>query len=400
LDVTNKPTNLKMYEKYENGKYSSQIMAKDNIMTVEGIIPLSDVGTVQNKYIYWEWPYQTGKNENDIKASDAIDTAQSNLGTINIPITVKATQRSTGDAGTPTIAEKIKVGDTITYSPSGTYTLDKAYATSDTTGTTTLSSSSGQSYNISTWKVLSIDKSTGNIQMVPSSPTTGTVTFQGAQGYNNAVYLLNNACSSLYGNASKGITARSITEEDFAEIGGTTWSNYRNSYKYNTKYGNQFTANTTNKYYPSMYKQEINSVIDGTKSTTGYSQSEQSNLIAKTDNNATNGYLQASTSIQPYQTFYDTKDYTTTANLLGGYGSILLQKGSSTNYWVASRCVHIYTTSISFRIRFVNSGYLYANDMLSSSSYTGGNAHSIFPVVSLSSELLETTATDGTYNVK
>ncbi|MBP3502347.1 MAG: hypothetical protein J6K42_02570, partial [Clostridia bacterium] len=126
LDVTNKPTNLKMYEKYENGKYSTEIMAKDNIMTVEGIIPLSEVGTVQSKYIYWEWPYQTGEATNDILASDLIDTAQSNLGTINIPITVKATQRSTGDAGTPTIAEKIKVGDTITYSPSGTYTLDKA----------------------------------------------------------------------------------------------------------------------------------------------------------------------------------------------------------------------------------------------------------------------------------
>ena len=402
LDVTNKPTNLKMYEKYENGKYSSQIMAKDNIMTVEGIIPLSDVGTVQNKYIYWEWPYQTGTATNDILASDAIDTAESNLGTINIPITVKATQRSTGDAGTPTIAEKIKVGDTITYSPSGTYTLDKAYATSDTTGTTTLSSSSGQSYNISTWKVLSIDKTTGNIQMVPSSPTTGTVTLQGAQGYNNAVYLLNNACSSLYGNASKGITARSITEEDFAEIGGTTWTNYRNSFVYNSvKYGNQYTsAYTTNKYYPTMYSQEVNSVINGTKSTTGYSQSEQTSLIGRADSSATNGRLQASTSIQPYQTYYNTKDYTTTANLLGGYGSILLPNGSSTQYWVASRCVYLYSSVCYFSVRRVYSGYLNAYGMLSSRSNSSSSAHSLFPVVSLSSELLETTATDGTYNVK
>ncbi|MBP3503316.1 MAG: hypothetical protein J6K42_07605, partial [Clostridia bacterium] len=234
-----------------------------------------------------------------------------------------------------------------------------------------------------------------------SSPTTGTVTFQGAQGYNNAVYLLNNACSSLYGNASKGITARSITEEDFAEIGGTTWTNYRNSYTYDVKYGNQLaSAYTTIKYYPTMYAQEKNSVINGTKSNTGYSQSEQTNLIAKTDNSATNGYLQATTSIQPYQTYYNTKDYTTTANLLGGYGSILLPNGSSTQYWVASRCVRLYSSICSFDVRRVTSGCLHAYDVLYSNSDTYSSARSLFPVVSLSSELLETTATDGTYNVK
>ncbi|MBP3503249.1 MAG: hypothetical protein J6K42_07270, partial [Clostridia bacterium] len=343
-----------------------------------------------------------GEATNDILASDLIDTAQSNLGTINIPITVKTTQRSTGDAGTPTIAEKIKVGDTITYSPSGTYTLDKAYATSNTTGTTTLSSGEGQSYNISTWKVLSIDKTTGNIQMVPSSPTTGTVTFQGAQGYNNAVYLLNEACSSLYSDSTKGITARSITEEDFAEIGGTTWKNYRASYTNGTvKYGNQLaSAYTTNRYYPTMYSQEVNSVINGTKSTTGYSQSEQTSLIGRADSSATNGRLQATTSIQPYQTYYNTKDYTTTANLLGGYGSILLPKGSSTQYWVASRCVNLYSSSCNFRVRYVNSGYLHADYMLTSGSNTDSIDRSLFPVVSLNSELLETTATAGTYNVK
>lgn len=37
---------------------------------------------------------------------------------------------------------------------------------------------------------------------------------QGAQGYNNGVYLLNEACSYLYGNEEKGIKARSINIED------------------------------------------------------------------------------------------------------------------------------------------------------------------------------------------
>ena len=49
--------------------------------------------------------------------------------------------------------------------------------------------------------------------MVPATTPSGTVTLQGAQGYNNAVLLLNQACSSLYGNSSKGITARSIKKK-------------------------------------------------------------------------------------------------------------------------------------------------------------------------------------------
>lgn len=81
----------------------------------------------------------------------------------------------------------IKVGDTINYSPSGTYILDNEYATSGTTGTTTLSSSSGESYNLTTWRVLSVDKDAGKIEMVPTVPTTGKIRLRGAQGYNNAV---------------------------------------------------------------------------------------------------------------------------------------------------------------------------------------------------------------------
>ena len=207
---------------------------------------------------------------------------------------------------------ELQVGDIINYNPSGTYKWQQVYASDDKTESddVTLSSESGGDFNVSQWRVLSIDKATGTVEMVPATIASGTVRLQGAQGYNNAVYLLNEACSKLYGNEEKGIKARSIKEEDFVKAGGTKWTEARAAYTntdVNVAYGNQYTsAYTSDKKYPTMYKKENNSVIDGSKKTDGYSQSEQNALIGRTDESATRGYLPAGTSIQPYQTYYYT----------------------------------------------------------------------------------------------
>ena len=395
LVVTEKPTNLRFYT---DSSYTKEIASTDGVMNVSGVMSLEEVKTIQTKTIYWKWAYQTGTAANDIVANDKIDTADSKK-SVTMTITVTGTQRNPSQ-GEVTAIDELQVGDVINYSPSGTYSWDRNYATSNSTATNTLSSSAGQSFNVSKWKVLSIDKSTGKIEMVPATIPSGTVTLQGAQGYNNAVKLLNDACSSLYSDTSKGITARSITEEDFVKVGGTKWTNKRASYVNNAKYGNQYgTPYTTNNYYPTMYKNEANNVINGTKTESGLKQSEQTNLIAKTDESSTNGYFKAKTSIQPYQTYYNTTNYATTASLLEGYSNILLPKGSSTTYWVASRCVDLYSSACNFNVRIVYSGFFYANYVFNSGAGVNSGSRAVFPVVSLSSQLLEK-ATDGTYNVK
>ena len=394
LVVTEKPTNLRFYT---DSSYTKEIASTDGVMNVSGVMSLEEIKTIQTKTIYWKWAYQTGTAANDIVASDKIDTADSKK-SVTMTITVTGTQRNPSQ-GEVTAIDELQVGDVINYSPSGTYSWDRNYATSNSTATDTLSSSTGQSFNVNKWKVLSIDKSTGKIEMVPATTPSGTVTLQGAQGYNNAVKLLNDACSSLYSDTSKGITARSITEEDFVKVGGTKWTNKRAAYANYAKYGNQYgTPYTTNKYYPTMYKNEANHVI-GTKTESGLKQSEQTSLIAKTDEKATNGYLKAETSIQPYQTYYNTTDYATTASLLEGYSNILLPKGSSTTYWVASRCVILNSSICLFNVRSVVSGYFSAYGMFNSGTGVDSNSRAVFPVVSLSSQLLEKAA-DGTYNVK
>ena len=305
LAVTEKPSNLRFYT---DSSYTKEIASTDGVMNVSGVMSLEEIKTIQTKTIYWKWAYQTGTAANDIVANDKIDTADSKK-SVTMTITVTGTQRNPSQ-GEVTAIDELQVGDVINYSPSGTYSWDRNYATSNSTATDTLSSSAGQSFNISKWKVLSIDKSTGKIEMVPA-----TVTLQGVQGYNNAVKLLNDA-----------------------------------------------------------------------------------SLIAKTDEKATNGYLKAA-SIQPYQTYYNTTDYTTTASLLEGYSNILLPKGSSTIYWVASRCVLLSSSNCIFSVRHVYSGFLGASSLFYSGAGVNSISRAVFPVVSLSSQLLEKAA-DGTYNVK
>ena len=402
LAITEKPTNLKFYL---DNTYETEIAETEGILNVSGSIPLETIDTPLIKTIYWQWPYETGVTENEVKENDKTDTIDS-AKKVTMTITVTGTQRNPQDEQASNIINELKVGDTINYNPSGTYNWNKEYATSNSTGTETLNSSTGESFNVSQWKVLSIDKNANKIEMVPAT-TSGTVTLQGAQGYNNAVKLLNDACSNLYGNSGKGITARSITEEDFVKVGGTKWKNKRASYVFNAKYGNQYeTPYTTNNYYPTMYKNEANHVIDGPKNESGLKQSEQTNLIAKTDESSIDGYLKATTSIQPYQTYYNTTttnynttNYATTASLLEGYSNILLPKGSSTTYWVASRCVNLHSGNCKFDVRGVYSGCFSANIMFYSGTAVDSASRAVFPVVSLSSQLLEK-ATDGTYNVK
>ena len=211
--------------------------------------------------------------------------------------------------------------------------------------------SSNDNYKISKWKVLDIKN--GKVTLVPEAPTSGTVYLGQAQGYNNGVKLLNDACSNLYGNASKGIEARSINIEDIENYMTDGAKNGTNgAYKYNdgnATYNTQTsTPYTSLKKYPTIYAKENLSVINGTTNNNGLGMSEQTSLIRRTDESATDGKLEASISIQPYQTYWykDSSFMKTafkTANNGKNYYNLLIPKGTSTYYWLASRCVNTYS---------------------------------------------------------
>ena len=276
---------------------------------------------------------------------------------------------NTGDntTGGGNIPAGLKVGSTVSYAPTGTYNWQAQYYAStdkitengeeNVEATDRILDSSTDDFKINTWRVLEIDKTNQKVTLVPNEPTSNYVPLQGAQGYNNGVKLLNDACSNLYGTPSKGITARSIKIEDIenkmtaSALASARGDDYLK--QVSSAYSKEYS------YYPSIYAQEKLSVIDGTKRSTGLDVSEQKTLIRRTDNGAAEGRLQASNSIQPYNNWRGikinsfltpgtswnslwsslSKFFQTDTESGINYSELLTYPGRNNYYWLASRAL-------------------------------------------------------------
>ena len=77
------------------------------------------------------------------------------------------------------------------------------------------------------------------------------------------------------------------------------------------------------------------------------------------------------------------------------YYSLFMPNGISTTYWVASRCIGTHSIICYFYVSFVSSGDVSSRTMYDSSGGPNGNSHALFPVITLSSELIEGNASSG-----
>ena len=285
---------------------------------------------------------------------------------------------------------KIKIGDYVAYMPQRTttsYTFESKY------------SGNGENQNINQdtnlkWRVLKVDENT--VELISDIPTSTTVYFQGALGFNNAVYLLNDFCNILYGNTAKGAVARSLQIEDIEEnINLSVW-NYRD-YGSQTEYEyGKARTYSINRYYPYQWTLEKTdkSKIDGNIITGVWEKSEQR---VKTRETST----QASSSIEVQQIYWNRTDTemkgnfqiadardTTQATTM--YYELLCNNGSS-NYWLASRCVNTYNSSYAaFGLRGVIDGSVDGIAMFYSNSTTSSDNKYVRPVVSLPSDIINT----------
>ena len=316
------------------------------------------------------------------------------------------------------IPQGLEIGSEVKYSPKGSYNWDADYYYSGSSTVSDVALNTGDAnYEITSWQVLDIDKENEIVKLIPTKATKGTVPLGGAQGYNNAVKLLNDACSNLYGYGGKkeGISARSINIEDIeyymTDEALEDVHNYANSDS-GIKYGEQVgSPYTSYKSYPLIYSQEKNSVIDGSKKENGLEMSEQSEFITDAESTGdVRGRTQAVTSIQPYQTnwykdntFIKTafKDFTEVGSSAeGNFYDLIMLKGT---YWVASRCISTYQNNCFFSIRFISQSLVSSSMMLNSSTNASSGAanRAIFPIVFLSSKFIEGNSTEGyTVNVE
>ncbi len=277
---------------------------------------------------------------------------------------------------------------------------------------------------IPSWKVLDVSSDRKTVRLVPSAPTTAVVKLSGAQGYNNAVKLLNYACDALYGGvagSSDGITARSISMVDLEGTAGdgsnglmsADTSKITSAKTGTPAYGEKYTAssgyemsrsdgtdgNTAGAYirdktYPVIYEEEALREIDNVPSSTGLGMSDaRSEFITR----ANSGVFKktATSSIRPTKTFYllNSSDFkaalgTTNAGLILPNCSKIPGAWVYPSYWVASRCLFLGSTGCNFDVRRVSGGNLSGGDLFKASDEARSVAYGLFPVVSLSSGVL------------
>ena len=275
------------------------------------------------------------------------------------------------------IPDGLTIGSSVTYEPTGgTYTWDYEYATSTRSGNQELDSTSTGHDRITNWKVFKIDEDEGKIQLIPSNydGNRTRVLFQGAQGYNNAVQLLDEACSALYAYPLKGITARSIDLEDINPlIDPDILTTAKNNNNFNIQASNAYEKGKS--FYPRIYEEENKSVINGNEKTGGLGQStpgskkynrDEATSLTSGQTEYTNsqvGFNLAKVNIQPYNTYYEGISWNNSNNFLdslqeSGVASTYASMLNISKYWIASRYVNASNYDCKFGIYQISGGTL------------------------------------------
>ncbi len=280
------------------------------------------------------------------------------------------------------VANAIKIGDYVNY------TYD-----SKTAGYNLLSTQSGYTSNQTVnqksgmkWRILNIHEN-GTVDLLGDIDSSDqTIYFQGALGYNNGVYLLNDICKELYSNNDLGITARSVDLEDIESQMNETGIATRDAYIYNgVQYGSTKTYIDSYANYPNLYAQEKGSGID--------TETVKTSGIEVSDNGYTSPTTETSTkasSLTVTQTYYNFSN--TPANYFKDYdgGNSTVRDiwfNTGTTYWLASRFVACDSTYAHFGLRFVTGEHLYGYGLFFSSATTYNPAYGLRPVVSLGSHI-------------
>ena len=338
LAITQKPTNLKFYL---DDKYQTPISETDGTLNIAGSIALEDVNTPLTKTIYWQWPYETGKTSNEIDKNDETDTKDSGKN-VTMTITVTGTQRDPKSGApeqevkTQRLADVVSVGDKVNYDASSgetkTYTTEESLTGSGTTATTFNSS------DAMTWKVMSVDKTTGIVELMAENPTVNKVALYGKAGYKNAVTVLNKV-GDVYGHGKGATGGRSITVEDVNKL-----ENYTPEDDTTTSY--TYTSGTF-----------IND--DGTETKASESNQVTLKYTVSTANRSTNKYY----------------DYKTT------------NFQNKENFWLASPCIDLYSSNCRFGVRIVNFGSVNYGSLFFSYRDELDRDYAVVPVVSLKSNI-------------
>ena len=254
----------------------------------------------------------------------------------------------------------IKVGDYVAYMPTGesSYPVDGTYS-----GTGTEQVINKESLN---WRVLDITDD-GKVRLISANPTEAEVELKGANGYNNAVYLLDELCNTLY--KGENATAKSLKIEDIQNKMNLSVWNYNDYEDYGVTY------NPSPKQYPLIFAQEKDQIVDGRSGSLDLS--EQTSIITGTGT--------ASTWTVRY-TFWNNK--MGASNYVDHVYHDLFHTASASTYWLSSRCIDANSNLVNFGMHLIDSNYInYSSTYWSYGEDEFSGTWHVRPVVSLESNV-------------
>ena len=279
----------------------------------------------------------------------------------------------------------IKIGDYVKYTPDTASTDSilqelNTYSGSDKNTTSTLTQ---ESLN---WRVLDIKD--GQVRLISELPTTSTITLSSYNGYNNAVKLLDDTCSTLYTNKQLASKVQNIKIEDIQEkMVETDYS------KFDSNYGKTLTP--TNKYYANILTKEKEQKVNGTAGKE-LGLSEQTELINQTTKTQ-------ATSLEVKYTYWD-KAMVTNDFKDSKYYELFINNGSNySTYWMSSRCIDYPSGGARFNISRVHSGDVRASSLYNTNGAEYSDVNAFRPVITLNSNVQIISgngSTDSPFNIQ
>ena len=278
------------------------------------------------------------------------------------------------------LADKVKVGDYVSYKSDIVSNTDTKY----TTLISNLATYSGSEANTTStltqenlkWRVLDVQN--GQVRLISELPTTSKIELKGYNGYNNAVKLLDDTCSTLYTNLKLAEKVQNLKIEDIT--------------KYMTTQPTEDTTpySPTNKYYPEILLKEKGQTVNGTTGTE-LNLSQQTEFInQKTKTQGDSWTLKKTIWIQNMNntdSFKDIKYYKLFINNVSNYST----------YWMSSRYIDAYSDLAGFNVHIVGNGNINTepNSLCNSLGSERSCAYAFRPVITLNSNV-QAISGDGT----
>ena len=277
------------------------------------------------------------------------------------------------------LATYVKVGDYVSYEPD---TLNEANLNTLKNNLNTYSGKSDSTINSAInrdelkWRVLDVNEKTGQVRLISAEPTSSKIELYGYNGYNNAVKLIDGACSTLYNNSKLASKVQNLKIEDITRYMTTQPTDDKSEY----------TLADIN--YPNILKQEKNQTTKES-ATPKLGISEQYDLVtgnSKSDTILKNTYWKQSMNAD--------------TSLKEKYYELFIKKQENyySEYLISSRCITSSSYSAGFCIRYISSNDVTAFGLCYSSNKEYSISGALRPIITLNSNVqLDTTkAADGT----